>query len=830
MRNFIIFLTAIGISQSPLRAQLPTITNQPASRAVWEGGNVTFTVAVSGTGPFTYQWQLNNTNLPNGIITTVAGGGIGDGSSATNVSLNTPSGVAVDASGNLFIADSNNERIRKVDTNGIITTVAGGGIGGSSLATNASLNTPWGVAVDASGNLFIADTGNNRVCKVSTNGIITILASTVAVYGVAPDRTGNLFFGSYLGEFIAEVSTNGTFTVVAGKGVMTGLGYTNSGDGGPATSATFYFPSDVAVDSSGELFIADANNLRIRKVSTNGIITTVAGNGMNAYSGDGCQATNASLAPWGVAVDTFGNLFIADRGNSRIRKVDSNGIITTVAGNGIAAYSGDGTAATNASLNRPTSVAVDAAGNLFIADAQNNRIRKVGTNGIITTVAGGGVGDRLAATDATLNGPLGVAVDASGNLFIAGGNRIRKVSASGIITTVAGNGSSIYSGDGGAGVNAGLAGPFSVAVDLFGNLFIADGNSARIREVDTNGIIRTVAGNGTASYSGDGGAATNATLNEPTGIAVDVFDNLFIADQGNNRIREVGTNGIITTVAGMGPSYPGGGFSGDGGPATNASLWLPVDVTVDASGNLFIADRLNFRIRKVDANGLITTVAGGGAYNSSGAGGPATNASLNAPTGVGLDAIGNLFIADGDNDGNFWKVDTNGIITIEAGNGSLGYSGDGGFATNASLYYPWAVAVDTSGDQFIADSFNNRIRKVINTQRPALTLNNVTVTNAGNYELVVTGPGGSVTSSVANLTVTTVPIIHQTFLNTDGSVTLSFVSQPNSTNVVFCTTNLSPPVIWQPVSTNKAGPDGDWQYTDTNAVSFQTQFYRSLTQ
>jgi sugar lactone lactonase YvrE len=326
-----------------------------------------------------------------------------------------------------------------------------------------------------------------------------------------------------------------------------------------------------------------------------------------------------------------------------------------------------------------------------------------------------------------------------------------------------------------------------VAVDAAGNLFIADAFNLRIRKVSTNGIITTVAGNGSGGFSNDGGPATNATLSSPYGVAVDATGNLFIADTYNGRIREVSTNGIITTVAGDSGIFPAVvasasdgslAYASDSGPATNAWLDRPFGVAVDAAGNLFIADTYNYRICRVDTQGMITTVAG---------------------IGPGYPVYGS-------------------------------YSGDGGPAINANLNYPYGVAVDASGNLFIADSSNNRIRKVTTTQGPALALNNVTAANAGNYQVVVTGPSGSVTSSVVSLIVASSPLIYQTVHHSDGSIALHFLSRPNSTNVVLWTTNLTPPVLWQPLSTNLVGANGNWQYTDTNAASYQTRFYRSLTQ
>jgi uncharacterized protein (TIGR03437 family) len=357
-----------------------------------------------------------------------------------------------------------------------------------------------------------------------------------------------------------------------------------SGDGGPATSAQLSGPSGIVVDGSGNLYVADTGNGRIRKVSVSGVITTVAGNGSDGFSGDGGPATAASLnidvVGIGIAVDTSGNLFIADINNNRVRKVSAGGIITTVAGNGFGAidgiggFSGDGGPATAAELFGPSGIAVDASGNLFIVDLGNMRIRKVSASGIITTVAGSGCvlsvstpncggfsGDGGPATSATLNHPSAIAVDSSGNLFIADteNNRIRKVAANGIITTVAGNGpvcqfssltcSGGFSGDGGPATSASLNFPGAVTLDRSGNLFIADTGNLRVREVSSNGIIATFAGNGQFDHNispgpgaGDGGPATSALLNDPEGVAADASGNLFIADALRGRIREVFTS------------------------------------------------------------------------------------------------------------------------------------------------------------------------------------------------------------------------------------------------------------------------------------------------
>lgn len=332
-------------------------------------------------------------------------------------------------------------------------------------------------------------------------------------------------------------------------------------------------------------------------------------------------------------------------------------IITTIAGTGLAGYSGDGGAANIATLHGPTSVVADAAGNIYIAEEANHTVRKIATSGVITTFAGTGTGG--------------------------------------------------YSGDGGAATAAQLNSPTCVTIDRSGNVYIADFFNNRIRKVSTFGIITTFAGTGTSGFSGDGGAATAAQLSRPQGLCVDTADNIYLSDSYTSVVRKVSPSGIITSIAGTGAN----GYNGDGISATAAKLYNPFGLWADKLGNLYIADQNNHRIRKVDALGTITTVAGNGSAGSTGDGSAATLAKLNTPFGVFADSVGNIFVADQWN-AVIRKVSSSGTITRFAGTGSAGYSGDGGPATAASLNYPSNLFMKSSGDFLIADHNNNRIRKV----------------------------------------------------------------------------------------------------------------------
>jgi sugar lactone lactonase YvrE len=689
-----------------------------------------------------------------GIITTVVGGGP-NGTMALSADIGQPGSVTIDPAGNVIVAANAMNQVFKIDTMGNFSVLTGTGVYGFSgdggSANAARLAAPWGVATDRLGNVFIVDTGNQRIRRVD--------------------------------------ATSGIITTVAGNGV-----YAFSGDGGPATSASLWDPQGLGLDSVGNLFIADYGNCRIRRVdASTGIITTVAGNGIRGFSGDGGPATSAQLSlPWSVSVDISGNLFIADADNHRVRRVDATThIITTFAGGGPGGI-GDGGPATSAFLNGNFGSVLDHAGNLLIADAGNERIRKVDhSTGIITTIAGSGnsgfTGDNGAATSATLNFPMSVAVDSLGNLIIADtfNNHVRRVdAATGKIATLAGGGTG---GDGNPATNAILVQPYGISLDPAGNIFIADTLNQRIRRVDaSSGNISTVAGAGWQGTTGDGGAATSAALFDPRGVAVDSLGNIYIGNAGNSTLRQVAptgtissgsmglvfagsvgvdasgnlfiadsgaqkilrvdhTTGSVTTVAGTGT----GGYFGDGGPAIDAGLNLPQGVALDVAGNLFIADTSNNVIRRVDAaTGIISTVAGTGAGGFSGDGGPATAATLAVPERVAVDSLGNLFIADLVNN-RIRRVDTTtGVITTVAGTGTLDFSGDGGPAVGAALNTPSDVAVDKYDYLYIVDLLNNRVRRVSPAPNATLSAKSLTfskqvvgtVSSAQTIKLTNAGP------------------------------------------------------------------------------------------
>jgi sugar lactone lactonase YvrE len=442
-------------------------------------------------------------------------------------------------------------------------------------------------------------------------------------------------------------------------------------------------------------------------------VTTVAGGFIN----DGKLATSAALqSPEGGRMDSAGNLYIADQFDHRLRKVSTTGAITTIAGTGIAGYSGDGGPATSAKISFPIDVAIDSKGDILFSDSGNNRIRKISTAGLITTIAGTGAagfsGDGGAATSAKLNRPYGLNLDSSGDLYFADNHnqRIRKVDTAGIIHTVAGNGTAGFSGDGGLATSAELNSPDDVLPDSSGNFYITDHLNRRVRKVNSSGMISTFAGNGGGGCSGDGGLATNASFGKPTGLLiysgnlVGGVPTLLVGNACQARIRGVNlSTNIINTFAGSLK-----GFDGSGNNALSSKFLNPGGVMVDASGDLLIGDGGNDEVRKVNASTKVVTAFAGGYLGNGGAG---TLASLDAPENIASDKSGNLYIAEA-NGNRIRKLSTTGVITTFAGTGVSGYSGDGGKATSAHLWFPYGVTADSTGNVYIADSGNNVIRKV----------------------------------------------------------------------------------------------------------------------
>lgn len=545
-----------------------------------------------------------------GKVSPFAGNGMagfsGDAGPATSAMLYGPQGLRVDASGNVFIADQLNNRIRKVAPSGTITTFAGNGQGGyagdGAQASSAMLFQPEDVALDSKGNVFISDSLNGRLRKVDSTGVISLVAG--------------------------------------------GGGSLQDGSSSEARLA----PNGIELDGSGNIVVAEFNYRRVRKVAPQQSVTTVAGVLPVTGAGDNVKATSVSLLdPIGVAVDAAGNVFIADYLDHRVRKVTPDGTINTATGDGIAGYSGDNGPAGSARITQPLEVSFDPSGNLFVSAGV---VRKISTSGTISTVAGNGqfgfAGDGGKATAATFLSPTGVAADSSGNIFIGdrGNNRIRRVDPSGNISTIAGDGTPTFKGDGGPALSAGIFQPWQIAADTRGNLFIADWQNSRVRKIDAGRTISTVAGGGTAS--GDGGPATGALIGgDLYGVAVDASGNLYITS--NARIRKVdAVTGNISTIAGTGTA----GYSGDGGLATNAAVNGPQAIAVDSAGNIYFADQNNQRVRKLSPVQIVQEGVTNGATSQAGGvapgeivtiyGGPGVTLGPASPVGLQLDSSGRV--------------------------------------------------------------------------------------------------------------------------------------------------------------------------------------------
>jgi sugar lactone lactonase YvrE len=651
------------------------------------------------------------------LITTYVGPQLPvSGNPAVNQAVDFPSAIIPDGAGGIYVASTNQNRIYRIAADGILTLGAGSSYGFSGdggPATDARLASPSGLAVDSVGNLYISDTGNNR---------------------------------------IREVTTNGSIATIAGTGTA---GF--AGDGGPASSAELSGPTAIAVDTAGNVYIADTGNKRIRKVGVDDVINTVAGGGNIAPPVSGIPALSAQLSPsFGIAADPAGNLYIGD---GFVLRVSPDGIMSTLT---VKTYSqsssgfppgtfcrdsGDGGPVSAASVCDARGLALDGAGNLYVADS--NVVHKITTDGVINTVYANTV-------VFPFPNPVNVAADAGGSLYIgeAMDNVVHKMTPDGTITTILGNTITGFAGDGGPATSAQLSIPGAIALDKAGNLYIADPYNARVRKVGNDGVIRTIAGSGFPGFTGDGGPATFAEIGYPGlgDIFVDSSNNVYFSD--SQRVRKITTDGVIRTIAGNGNSTCSlSEPAPDGILATEAAL-CPGAIAVDTAGALYVA--WSDRVQKVGSDGIITTsfvleqgyhVTGfeldpaGGFYisdrNSSlisriqkvtpdGVAstivesdgcpegplpGPVPSDKLCYPTEIKLDGAGNLYVLEFDQR-RIDEISPGGVVSTIAGNLVPGFSGDSGPAISAQLNAPTAIAVDATGNLYISDGGNYRIRKV----------------------------------------------------------------------------------------------------------------------
>jgi DNA-binding beta-propeller fold protein YncE len=749
-----------------------------------------------------------------------AGPGSADGT-GTSARFANPWGVATDTAGNLYVVDTDNHTIRKITTGGVVSTLAGlAGTSGSADGTNSTARfyQPQGVAVDSAGNVYVADTGNYTIRKITSAGVVTTLAgsagnsgstdatgSSARFYepqGVAVNSAGTLIYvADTWNHTIRQITSAGVVTTLAGSAGSFGSA------NGAGTSAQFYQPQGLAVDGAGNVYVGDTGNQMIRQITSAGVVTMLAGS--TNYGSANATGANASFwNPQGVALDSATNLYVADSFNNTIRMVTPAGVVTTLAGTAGSFGSADGTNAA-ARFWLPQGVAVDTNGNVYVADSANGTIRIIASGAVVTTLAGSA---STGSTDGTGSSarfywPSGAAVDSSGTNYVAdtGNSTIRTVTSAGVVSTLAGLAGNFGSTDA-TGTNARFYGPQAIAVDASDNLYVADTANHTIRKITSSGVVSTLAGLAGTNGLTDG-TGSNARFNAPQGLAVDSSGNVYVADTWSHTIRKVTSAGVVTTLAGL-PGYYGDIDGTNAGTGTNtARFYCPSGVAVDASGNVYVADTRNHTIRKVTSAGVVSTLAGlPGSYGS--ADGTNSNARFYLPQSITMDLSGNLYVLDSGNQTVRMVAPsgTNWVVTTIAGQADVIGNADGTGA-NAQFFYPGGLGMNNAGSFGVADWGNNTIRAgvsslnsapVIVVQPQNQTANqgqnaafSVTATgsaplayqwcfygtnlagatassytcldaqpaNAGSYSVVVTNSLGAVISSVATLTVIVPPAI-----------------------------------------------------------------------
>ncbi|MCF7762216.1 MAG: immunoglobulin domain-containing protein [Verrucomicrobia bacterium] len=829
----------------------PHILSQPASQTFVIGTNLTLRASVGGSAPLAYQWLRDGIALPgatnaeltvavpqisdagnysltivnslgaatttNALIqvvppvslVTAAGEPLQQGSAngkiGTPALFSYPIGIAVDATGNKFIADSLNHTIRRIDADGLVTTLAGvpGAAGNDDGAGGAArFNGPQGVAVDAEGNILVADSGNHTIRRITPDGQVSTLAGSPGSpgasdgvglvarftypYALTVGPSGDIFVADTGNSTIRRITANGFVTTFAGA-----AGITGSADGA-GSDARFRSPSGLTVDSAGTLYVADTDNHLIRTISVDGAVVTIAGAAgeLGSSNDTGLQARFAF--PRGVALDSAGNLFIGDSENKVIRVMQTTGMVRLFAGR--VGFSGSTDARLgSARFAYPGGLAIDLAGNLLVADAVNGTIRSVTGNSQVSTVAGvagsSGSADGVAAIP-RFSLPYGVAVDRVGNVYVAdaGNHVIRKINTDNVVSTLAGLVGTSGSSDG-SGSAARFNQPLSLALDASGNLIVVDTSNHILRRVTPGGQVTTLAGFPGRTGSTDG-VGSAARFNQPSSVSVDPAGNIYVTDRGNHIVRRVTSAGAVSTIAGTTES-PG---SADGVGRT-AKFSSPEGIVADRStGNLFVSDTGNSTVRLITPNGTVSTFAGtpGAAGFQDGSAGTAR---FDGPVGLALDGSGNLYVADSSNHV-IRLVTPSGFVQTLFGRPGLPDFTDGP-GTSAQLNFPTGLSLDFAGNLHVADSGNHLIRKGLpflvrvqatsvtalsrNSARigvtllgsgpfslqwwkdgaplpertsPTIDFENVQLLDQGAYSAVVIGPGGTIETELVDLKVT----------------------------------------------------------------------------
>ena len=616
---------------------------------------------------------------------SATGGGFSDGVGA-EARFSAPWAVATDGAGNIFVADTGNHVIRKVTIDGEVTTVAGvPGIAGfqDGPAAIALFRFPAGVTVDrTNGTIYVSDKDNQVIRKIAPDGVVSTIAGAPGEAGSADAQgsaarfayprglelgiDGALYVADTQNQVIRRLSLDGAATTFAGRMRLAG-----SLDG-PVDTARFNGPSDVAIDrSTGAMYVADTLSHRIRKIAT-GTVSTLAGSSEGLQDGSGAGARFSE--PWSVDVDSTGNLYVADYNNAVIRRVTAGGTVSTLAGaNAIGSRDGIGTAA---QFNGPSGLAVGANDLLYVADAFSHAIRRIAIGtGEVTTLAGskpqrGYLEGR--GTGALFRFPYGVAADAAGNVYVAEDTHIRKITPEGVTSLFAGMPSQAGLVDG-AGTSARFGAPTGLAFGPGGILYVADNANHAIRAVTPAGVVSTF--------------ATGSDISSPWGVAVDGQGNVYVTNFGNDSISVITPGGSVSRLAGGTRGY-------QDGVGAQARFSLPSGITVDGSGNVYVADFENNVIRKIAPGGVVTTLVG-------------TSAGLIGPSGVVSDAAGNLFVSDYRH--MIYRVDASGAIREVAGSPSTPGNVNG-YGARARFFFPEHLALTPNGDLLIADSFNHAIR------------------------------------------------------------------------------------------------------------------------